>query len=33
MVHTYRKNQRMRYGTGFTWLRHNDRDDPSSDTT
>ena len=33
MEHSYRVIRRMRYGTGSTRERHNDRGDPSSDTT
>jgi hypothetical protein len=33
MGHSYRVIRRMRYGTGSSWERHNDRGGPSSDTT
>jgi hypothetical protein len=33
MVHSYRTNQRMRYGTNSTRLRHNNGGSSSSDTT
>jgi hypothetical protein len=32
MVHPYHLIRRMRYGTGSSRLRHNDRGNPSSDT-
>jgi hypothetical protein len=32
MVHCFPGNGRMRYGTGSSRLRHNDRGDPSSNT-
>jgi hypothetical protein len=32
MVHPYHSIRGMRYGTGSSRLRHDDRGDPSSDT-